>query len=296
MRSVVQFTLAFAAAAGFAGTVGAAATMDSATEPGSARNADHTNVSKVPGPPAPFVPVPYPNMGQPDEAATKKVRVKANVIRENKSAYSRSSGDEAENKKGVIPEKAAKQGAKGGKVESPPAVARQTPKTDFGSVVKKGAAVHDEAAKKTKMEAIAIKQAGASPKPGGKPVLLLTPIDAPRGAAPVAPPSPMPPTGVPPAIGKQDLPEPGKIALERRPALPEPMKPEGPKISPLEPIAPPPRLTPIAMPVKTPILQPLPPVKTLQPISVQPVKAPIIVQPVQPKPMTTLQTLPVMKR
>jgi hypothetical protein len=52
----------------------------------------------------------------------------------------------------------------------------------------------------------------------------------------------------------------------------------------LQPAAP---LTPIAKPAAAP---------TPLPVMVEPVKVPVMVQPVQPKPITTLQPLPVLTR
>ena len=58
----------------------------------------------TPAPPAPPIPIPYPNIAQSSDTAkgTKKVKVDGNPVCVKDSNFSRSSGDEAGTNKGVV--------------------------------------------------------------------------------------------------------------------------------------------------------------------------------------------------
>ncbi len=97
MRTIVHF-IVMIAAAGVAGsahagkTVGAAG-MDVVTKKsGQTQTATVPDVSKTPAGPAPFVPIPYPNMGQGEKESQKKAPKSA---LKNKSNFKQSTGDEA---------------------------------------------------------------------------------------------------------------------------------------------------------------------------------------------------------
>lgn len=62
------------------------------------------DVCKTPAPPAPFVPVPYPNIAQvaQSQKTAKKVKVVNKLVVTKKSEVSRSQGDEAGTLKGMI--------------------------------------------------------------------------------------------------------------------------------------------------------------------------------------------------
>ncbi len=62
------------------------------------------DVCKVPAPPAPFVPTPFPNIGMPMQAKkeSKKVKISGKAALTKKSEISRSMGDEAGTLKGMI--------------------------------------------------------------------------------------------------------------------------------------------------------------------------------------------------
>lgn len=65
---------------------------------GSAKSINFPCVGKTPGPPAPFVPVPYPNisMGSDTDKASKKVKADGKpVALKNKSVFKTSKGNEA---------------------------------------------------------------------------------------------------------------------------------------------------------------------------------------------------------
>ncbi len=65
------------------------------------------DVCKTPAPPAPFAPIPYPNIGTVSQAkkTSKKVKFKGKEAVTKKSEMSRSSGDEAGTLKGMISSK-----------------------------------------------------------------------------------------------------------------------------------------------------------------------------------------------
>jgi hypothetical protein len=62
------------------------------------------DVCKTPAPPAPFVPIPYPNSGMTNQAKkeSKKVKFSSKAALTKKSEVSRSMGDEAGTLKGLI--------------------------------------------------------------------------------------------------------------------------------------------------------------------------------------------------
>jgi len=64
------------------------------------------DVCKVPAPPAPFVPTPFPNIGMLTQAkgssCAKKVKIKGKKVVTKKTEISRTSGDEAGTLKGMI--------------------------------------------------------------------------------------------------------------------------------------------------------------------------------------------------
>lgn len=65
---------------------------------GSAKSINFPCVGKTPGPPAPFVPVPYPNVskGADTDKGSKKVKVEGKAVAlKNKSVFSTSVGNEA---------------------------------------------------------------------------------------------------------------------------------------------------------------------------------------------------------
>ena len=65
---------------------------------GSAKSINFPCVGKTPGPPAPFVPVPYPNIskGADNDKGSKKVAVEGKAVAlKNKSVFSTSVGNEA---------------------------------------------------------------------------------------------------------------------------------------------------------------------------------------------------------
>ena len=72
---------------------------------GSAKSINFPCVGKTPGPPAPFVPVPYPNVskGADTDKGSKKVKVEGKpVALKNKSVFSTSVGNEAASAGGGI--------------------------------------------------------------------------------------------------------------------------------------------------------------------------------------------------
>lgn len=65
---------------------------------GSAKSINFPCVGKTPGPPAPFVPVPYPNISKGSDTAKGSKKVKADgksVALKNQSEFSTSTGNEA---------------------------------------------------------------------------------------------------------------------------------------------------------------------------------------------------------
>lgn len=62
------------------------------------------DVCKTPAPPAPFVPIPYPNIGKSSDTSKgpKKVKTDGKMPMTKGAKYSRSAGDEAGTLKGII--------------------------------------------------------------------------------------------------------------------------------------------------------------------------------------------------
>lgn len=62
------------------------------------------DVCKTPAPPAPFVPIPYPNIGMVNQASdtADKVKISNKEVVTKKSTISRTSGDEAGTLKGMV--------------------------------------------------------------------------------------------------------------------------------------------------------------------------------------------------
>ncbi|MGH8669617.1 MAG: PAAR-like domain-containing protein [Burkholderiales bacterium] len=107
MQASAKLGLALIAAT-FAGSVHADVSvfsMDTVTgKSDPSATATGPNVSKVPGPPGPFVPIPYPNtpLDQPaDPAPTAKKPENPPVLKQG-STYIKSTGDEAGTLKGVV--------------------------------------------------------------------------------------------------------------------------------------------------------------------------------------------------
>ena len=159
MRSIVQVAFAFAAAAGLAGVVHAGSTVgaatDTVTESSGGIQATAPDVAKTPSPGGP-VPIPYPNMGgvKPD-MEKKPVQSSKEVPLKNNSQFKQSTGDEAGTINGVSPTILLSPIDQYG--TPPDAAARQTPKTDFGSVLGRGASKSADFAlgKKTEKQPVA---------------------------------------------------------------------------------------------------------------------------------------------
>lgn len=196
MRTIVQVALVLGAAAGLAGRAHAVDTAagGAATDKGQAGAVQAVgNMAKTPAPGGP-VPIPYPNIGQGDKDAQKKTTDAAK---------------ELEGKKAPIlltPIEAA-----------PGAAARQTPKTDFGSVLGRGTAKTADVALEGRKE------------PGQPDVAPPPRVTPPVGAAPVripvvvAPPVPIP-VPVAPPVKLAPLPLPVVIQPVQAPALPQPVR------------------------------------------------------------------------
>jgi hypothetical protein len=73
--------------------------MFPATTKGGGQCAGFPDVCKTPAPPAPFAPIPYPNMAMPNQASgstvSKKVKIANKEVCTTKTEISMSSGDEA---------------------------------------------------------------------------------------------------------------------------------------------------------------------------------------------------------
>lgn len=87
------------------------------------------DVCKTPAPPAPFVPVPYPNIGMVNQASktSTKVKIKGKAAATTKTEMSRSQGDEAGTLGGMISavnmnKIAYKKGSSKVKIQGKPAV------------------------------------------------------------------------------------------------------------------------------------------------------------------------------
>ncbi len=107
MRTIVHFIVTIAAAgvagSALAGATVGAARMDVVTKKsGQGQTATVPDVSKTPAGPAPFVPIPYPNMGQGEKESQKKAPKSA---LKNKSTFKQSTGDEAGTVGGVVSSK-----------------------------------------------------------------------------------------------------------------------------------------------------------------------------------------------
>jgi hypothetical protein len=267
MRTVVKIALAGLAAAvpaafAHAGTT-AAASMDAVTnKSGHAATANAPNVTKMPGPPAPFVPIPYPNMGMKDKGSDAQKKVKeAPVQTKNSSTYKQTTGDEAGTLKGVASSKKMKgtqnMGGPKAKLEGKKPVMLLTPIDSDAKVFGRTGSAN---------------------------------ANAPTGLPPAADSKPE----------AQETYR--KVNLERRVVTSEEIRPKDPVLAPLQPVAPgtapsravpqlpPPALTPIAAPKIQPAPIPLRPVP-LPVTQVEPVKVPqpVVAIPVQSTPTITLQ-------
>jgi hypothetical protein len=247
MRSIVQIALAFAAAAGLAGVVHAgstvATTVDTESKNSGGTQASPVNVAKTPSPGGP-VPIPYPNIGGVKPGMENKpVQSSKKVPLKDKSQFKQSTGDEAGTIKGVVSDNDNKgkieftQGSATLKREGSPiillspidqyntppdAAARQTSKTDFGSVLGKGAAKTADVAlgKKTVKQPVVV-----APE---------NPVDAPPHPLPVKlgppvtiapPPQVTPPVAAPPVL----------VPVVGAPPVPVPV-PVAPPVSVLQPV------------------------------------------------------------
>jgi hypothetical protein len=218
-------------------------------------------VSKIPGGPAPFVPIPYPNMGRGDKAPRKKSPKSAAPLK-NKSDLKHSSGDEAGTVKGVVSSKnMSKTGIKACtsevKVEGKKPVMLLTP-IDHNT--------------KTQV-----------PPPDVAKVPL-----APAPTVPIPGPNLSPIEGKPALSARQTPKTDFGSVLGGAKTAPDPRPPL--KVTPPVTLSPP---VSVAHPVS--VAQPVsvaPPVKLAPPPSVP---QPVVVQPVQPRPIT-LQPQPVLRR
>lgn len=257
MRGIVQIALAFAAAASLAGVVHAGSTVDTVTRNSGGIQSSAPDVARTPSPGGP-VPIPYPNMGEVKPDMEKKpVQSSKEVPLKNKSQFKQSTGDEAGTIKGVV------SGDNKGKIEftqgsatvkregspiillspidqyntPPDAAARQTPKTDFGSVLGKGASKAADVAlgKKTVKQPVVVapeNPVDAPPHPLpvklGPPVTIAPPpqVTPPVAAPPVkvpvvgAPPVPVPvPVAPPVSVPQPVVVQPQPITLQPQPVL-----------------------------------------------------------------------------
>lgn len=228
MRGIVQIALAFAAAAGLAGVVHAGSTVGAEKMDAVSDKSGHTtvpmapNVAKTPTPGGP-VPIPYPNLGQGDSDSQKNKTPKSTVLK--------STGDEAGTVKEVILLTPLDHNT------PPDAAARQTPKTDFGSVLGQGGGKAADAA----LDTPAAKAPKRPLEPVKQPVVTApkNPVDAPPQPLPVKlgppvgiapPPQVTPPVAAPPVtvpvVGAPPVPIPVPVtppANVPQPVLPQPV-------------------------------------------------------------------------